>query len=176
VGDLEGEILELGAGTGLNLPHYRRAARVVALEPDPGMAGRLRERAASATVPVEVVEGRAEELPFPDASFDHVVSALVLCSVTDVERTLAELRRVLRPGGSLAVVEHVRGEGGVGRWQDRLTPLQRRISDGCHLNRRTGPALAAAGFDVSDLVRFDLPGALALLRPGLYGRAIRISS
>lgn len=169
-------MLELGAGTGLNLPHYRHAAKVVALEPDESMAARLRQRARSARVPVEVVAGQGESLPFPDASFDHVVSALVLCSVSDVERTLAEIRRVLRPGGSLAVVEHVRGEGRVARWQDRLTRLQRRFADGCNLNRRTGTALAAAGFDVSGLERVDLPGAHPLVRPGVYGRATRISS
>lgn len=176
VADLDGDVLEVGAGTGLMLAHYRRAARVVALEPDAGMAERLRERAAEASVPVEVVEGRAEELPFPGGSFDHVVAGLVLCSVEDLERVLAEIRRVLRADGSLALLEHVRGGGRVARWQNRLTPLQRRLADGCHLNRDTAAAIAAAGFATDELERFALPAAPPWARPGLYGRATRISS
>lgn len=176
VADLEGDVLEIGAGTGLTLPHYRRAARVVAVEPTPSMAARLRTRANEAPVPVEVVDARAEHLPFPDASFDHVVCALVLCSVADLEAALAEIRRVLRPEGTLVLLEHVRGTGRVARWQDRLTPIHRRIMDGCHLNRETAAAVAAAGFDTSGLTRSSLPAGPPYARPGLYGRATRISS
>ena len=176
LGDLEGEVLELGAGTGLNLPHYRRATRVVAVEPSGSMAARLHDRASSAPVPVEVVTARGEELPFAAGSFDHVVCALVLCSVEDVEAALAEIRRVLRPSGSLVLLEHVRGTGRLARWQDLLTPVQRRIADGCHLNRDTRAAVAAAGFDTAALTPLALPGAPPFARPALYGRATRISS
>ena len=176
LGDLEGEILELGAGTGLNLPHYRRATSIVAVEPSDSMASRLRGRAATAPAPVEVVEARAEAIPFPNASFDHVVCVLVLCSVRDVDAALAEARRVLRPHGTLVLLEHVRGTGRRAWWQERLTPIQRRLADGCHLDRDTGGAVAAAGFDVRPLEPLALPGAPVFARPALYGRATRISS
>ena len=141
VGSLTGEVLEVGAGTGLNLYRYRREARVVAIEPDPHYRGRLQARARHAQVPAEVIDARAETLPFADQSFDHVVTSICLCSVTDLQATLAEIHRVLRPGGSLAFLEHVRGTGRLSRWQDRLTPLQRRLADGCNLNRDTQAAI-----------------------------------
>jgi ubiquinone/menaquinone biosynthesis C-methylase UbiE len=172
VGALEGEVLEIGAGTGLNLPHYGHAARVVALEPDRIYARRLHARAAEARVPVEVVEGTAESLPWPDDSFDHVVTSLALCSVVDLDRSLAEVRRVLRPGGSLHFLEHVRGDGRVATWQDRLTPVQKRVADGCHLNRDTAAAIAGAGLRLDALERFALPGH-ALIRPAIQGRAAK---
>lgn len=176
VAELGGDVLEVGAGTGLNLAHYGMAERVVAVEPDRGMAARLRARAARAPVAVEVVEARAEELPFRDACFDHVVLTLVLCSVRDPARALDEAHRVLRPGGSLAFVEHVRAEGRLGRWQDRLTPLHRRVAGNCHLNRATAEAIVRAGFRVDRIEQIAVPGAHPLVRPGIYGRATRISS
>ena len=106
LGTLRGRVLEIGAGTGLNVPHYPPDADVVYTEPDPHMAARLRRRG------VEVVEAGAESLPFEDASFDFVVSTLVLCTVPDVPATLAEVRRVLKPGGQLVFIEHVRAEPG----------------------------------------------------------------
>jgi ubiquinone/menaquinone biosynthesis C-methylase UbiE len=172
VGTLEGEVLEVGAGTGLNVPRYGRASRVVALEPDRRYARRLVARAGEAGVPIEVVDGRAEALPFPDRTFDHVVTSIALCSVTDLDAALAEIHRVLRPGGSLRFLEHVRGEGRVARWQDRLTPIQRRIADGCHLNRDTAAAIEAAGFRITALERFPLPMGHPLIRPAIQGTAI----
>ena len=172
VASLEGDVLEIGAGTGLNIPHYRQARRVVALEPDATYSRRLRERAAESGIPFEVVEGRAEELPFPDASFDHVVTSLALCSVSDLELTLAEMQRVLRPGGSLEFLEHVRGEGGLARWQDRLTPFQRRIADGCHLNRDIAAAIEAAGFRLDRIEQFRMPAGHPLIRPATQGTAL----
>ena len=173
VAGLEGDVLEVGAGTGLNIPHYRRARRVVALEPDLAYTRRLRERAATSRVPIEIVEGTAEALPFPDASFDHVVVTLALCSVSDLGLSLAEILRVLRPGGSLEFLEHVRGEAGVARWQDRLTPLQRRIADGCRLNRDTAAEIEAAGFRVERLERFRMPAGHPLVRPAIQGTALK---
>src|ERR1044072_7787437 len=102
-------------------PPPRRARRVVALEPDVRYARRLRERASEAAVDVEVVEGTAESLPFDDRSFDEVVTTLALCSIADLGAALGEVRRVLRSGGGLQFIEHVRGDGRLRRWQDRLT-------------------------------------------------------
>ena len=167
VGDLEGDVLELGAGTGFTLPHYRKARRIVAVEPDGSMARRLREKAGATAVPVEVVDASAEELPFADASFDHVVCALVLCSVRDPERVLAEVRRVLKPSGSLVFLEHVRGTGRLARWQDRLTPLWSRLMAGCHPNRDTAATIERAGFAFQRFERFDPFPAWVPARPML---------
>jgi len=173
---VEGEVLEIGAGTGWNLPHYRAAARVVAVEPDASMAKRLPEKLAQASVPVEVVTAQAESLPFPDASFDAVVSTFVLCSVEDPARVLAELRRVLRPEGRLVLLEHVRGAGRTARWQDRMTGLHRRLAGNCHLNRDTRAAIGEAGFDVAAVAPVRIPGSHALVRDGIQGAAIKTSS
>jgi len=176
VSGLEGEILEVGAGTGLNLPHYERATRVIAVEPDASMARQLHKRAPAAAVPVEIVSGSAEALPFPDGSFDTVVITFVLCSVEDPAVALAEVRRVLRPGGRLVLFEHVRGEARLARWQERLTPLHRKVAGNCHLNRETKAAVTAAGFDTTDLHTTRIPGSHALVRSGIQGVAIKTSS
>jgi ubiquinone/menaquinone biosynthesis C-methylase UbiE len=173
VATLEGEVLEIGAGTGLNVAHYRRARRVVALEPDARYVRRLRARASAAAVDVEVVEQRAESLGFADDSFDHVVTTLALCSVADLDAALAEVRRVLRPGGALHFLEHVRGAGRLARWQDRLTPLQRRVADGCHLNRDVLAALGRAGLHVEAVEHFAMPPGHPLVKPAIQGIARR---
>ncbi|MGY1746704.1 class I SAM-dependent methyltransferase [Blastococcus sp. SYSU D00695] len=164
-----GEVLEVGAGTGRNVVLYPDAVtRLVLTEPSPYMARRLRERLAAETPgrSAEVVEAPAESLPFPDASFDTVVSTLVLCSVADPPRAVAEIHRVLRPGGTLLYLEHVRGDGGrLVRWQDRLERPWGWVADGCHPNRDTTAALRRAGFTVDDVVRSRLPQAPALVRP-----------
>ena len=174
--DLEGDILEIGAGTGASLPHYGHASRVVALEPDPSMAKRLPEKVAAARVPVEVVAGSAEAVPYPDESFDVVVSTFMLCSVADPAAVLAEARRVLRSDGKLILLEHVRGQGRTARWQERLTPLHRRMAGNCHLNRDTRATVAAAQFDASRVENIALPGTHALVRSGIQGVAIKTSS
>jgi len=173
VAELRGDVLEVGAGTGLNLPRYRSADLLVALEPHRTYSQRLRARAGAAHVPVEVVAGTAEELPFADESFDNVVTTLSLCSVGDLDVALAEIRRVLRPGGALHFLEHVRGEGATARWQDRLTPIQRRIADGCHLNRDTAAAILQAGFEITELERFAMPAGASVIKPAIQGTALR---
>ena len=176
VADVEGDVIEVGAGTGLNLIHYEKAGRVVAVEPDPSMARRLPKRVAEATVPVEIVSGAAESLPFSDETFDAAVVTFVLCTVDSPPAALAEVRRVLKSGGRLILLEHVRGEGRLARWQDRCTPLHKRIAGNCRLNRDTARAVAAAGFDASGLEPVRIPGSHPLVRSGLQGVAIKTSS
>lgn len=154
LGDARGEVLEIGAGTGLNLGAYdaTRVASLTLADPEPSMVRRLHRRAGDAPAPTTVVQAPAEELPFEDASFDTVVSTLVLCTVTDVSATLTEIRRVLRPGGTLALIEHVRaGEGALSRWQDRLHGPWLKFGYGCHCNRDTTAALEHHGFSTAGL-------------------------
>jgi ubiquinone/menaquinone biosynthesis C-methylase UbiE len=169
-------VVEIGSGTGLTLPHYLHADRVAAIEPDEGMASRIPPKAAESPAAVEVFDAEAEALPFADESFDEAVTIFVLCSVRDQPAALGEIRRVLRPGGTLNVLEHVRGHGRVARWQDRLNPLQRKVFGNCHLNRDTRTAIAAAGFDVAAVDDTRIPGSFPLVRAGIYGRAIKTSS
>ncbi|MGH3978828.1 MAG: class I SAM-dependent methyltransferase [Pseudonocardiaceae bacterium] len=152
--DLTGTVLDVGAGTGANLQYFRRTDRVVASEPDPAMRKRLAVKLGEATVPVEIDDAAAESLPYPDASFDAVVCTLVLCTVTDPDRALAQARRVLVPGGRLVVLEHVRGRGRLATWQDRLTPLWSRLAAGCHPNRDTRAAIERAGFTFQRVEEF----------------------
>jgi ubiquinone/menaquinone biosynthesis C-methylase UbiE len=144
--DLEGEVLDVGAGTGANLPYLRRASRVVAAEPDTAMRRRLAARVPQATVPVEVSSDPAEKLRYRDASFDAVVFTLALCTVTSPDRALAEARRLLKPSGRLVILEHVRGTGTLAQWQYRLTPLWSLLNAGCHLDRDTAAAVERTGF------------------------------
>lgn len=167
---IDGDVLDVGAGTGANLPYLDDAASVVASEPDRAMRSRLTARARSRPR-VETSDAAAESLPFPDGRFDAVVCTLVLCSVHDSDRALAEVRRVLKPTGSLFVLEHVRGSGMLGRWQDRLTPVWSKISGDCRLNRDTSSALERAGFDVGQLAVTDPLPTLTPARPLLVGRA-----
>jgi ubiquinone/menaquinone biosynthesis C-methylase UbiE len=175
-----GRVLELGAGTGHNLEHYTDAvSELVMTEPDPHMARRLRERLAeerSTPARVEVIEVPAEDLPFDDGSFDTVVATLVLCTVTDQQRTLAEARRVLVEGGRFLYIEHVRSSRpGLARWQDRLQRPWGFFAGGCHPNRATDQAIADAGFWIDSLERGKLPKAPPLVRPLIRGTARRPS-
>jgi SAM-dependent methyltransferase len=172
-----GAVLEIGAGTGRNLPLYRTATRVVALEPGPGMRTRANHAAQAARVPVEVIDGTAEHLPFPDAAFDTVVASLVLCTVPDLAQTLAEARRVLRPGGTLRFYQHVRADDPrLARWQDRLERPWGWLAGGCHPNRDVMAAIAAAEFHVLEQERFDFQIMPPLVRPHVLGVAQRPAS
>jgi SAM-dependent methyltransferase len=142
----EGTALDVGCGTGRNLPLFRAGVRVVGLEPSPDALARARRRAPG----VPLVQGAAEALPFRTGAFDTVVSGLVFCSVPDPARGLAEVKRVLKPGGTLRMLEHVRATGGFkARVQDRWQPLWTRISGGCHWNRDTESAVEGAGFRIA---------------------------
>ncbi|WP_035770011.1 class I SAM-dependent methyltransferase [Arthrobacter castelli] len=169
-------VVEIGTGTGANLPHYDAAQvqHLLLTEPDPYMRQRL-ERKIGDAVPrlreaAEVVDGSAEHIDLPDASADVVVSTLVLCSVGDAAVSAAEAVRVLKPGGQLLVLEHVGSESAsVRRWQDRLTPIQRRVAGGCHLNRDTVMELRRAGLETGGVKRWELGGAFGRLMPIVEG-------
>jgi ubiquinone/menaquinone biosynthesis C-methylase UbiE len=172
---LEGQVLEVGAGNGLNFPHYPASVtEVLAVEPEPYLRHLALAAAWQAPVPIRVVAGTAEALPAPDASFDAVVASLVLCTVAELDRALAEARRVLRPGGTLHFYEHVRAEDPrLARWQDRLERPWGWLVGGCHPNRDTVAAITAAGLRVVALDRFDLQAMPALARPHVLGVAQR---
>lgn len=160
IGTAEGRVLEIGIGSGLNLPLYGPAVRtVIGLEPSPELLRMARGRAAGAPVPVELLEASAEAVPLEDASIDTVVTTWTLCTIPDTSRALAEMRRVLKPGGALLFVEHGRApEPSVARWQDRLDPLWRRAAGGCHLNRKIDDLIAGGGFRIDTLANTRLPG------------------
>lgn len=150
---LSGHVLEIGFGSGLNVPHYpATVTRVSAVEPsDVGwrLAG---QRLHAAAVPVERAGLDGQALPFPDDSFDAALSTFTLCTIPDVAAALAEVRRVLRPGGSLHFAEHGRAwDEDVRRWQRRLEPVQKRVGGGCHLSRPIDELVTAAGFTVERL-------------------------
>jgi ubiquinone/menaquinone biosynthesis C-methylase UbiE len=171
--DARGDVVEIGAGTGANLQYYGSVAdRLVLTEPEEPMVQRLRRHAASNGSPAEVVQAPAEALPFPDDSFDTAVTTLALCTVEDQDRAIGELRRVLRPGGRLLFLEHVRSDDPkLARWQDRLLPLWRAFGHGCNCNRATGDSIRRAGFEMQELVPGSLPKAPPLARPLIRGRA-----
>lgn len=155
LGGLRGEVLDIGAGTGVNLQYFAEASRVVASEPDPAMRRRLERKLGQARVPAEVRGDPAESLSEPDGRFDAVVFTLVLCTVADPDCALGEARRVLKPGGRLVVLEHVRGDGQLAVWQDRLDPLWSRVIAGCHPNRDTRAAVERAGFTFDQFEAFQ---------------------
>jgi ubiquinone/menaquinone biosynthesis C-methylase UbiE len=171
-----GRVLEIGAGTGVNLAHYPDAvSELVLTEPEEPMAKRLERKAESAAGSrrVSVVRAAAESLPFPDDSFDTAVCTLVLCTVQDPQRTLAELERVLKPGGSLLFLEHVRSDDpALARWQDRFTPMWRRIGHGCNPNRPTPQLIQSSGFEGIEMTEGELPKVPPIARPLRVGRAV----
>lgn len=146
--DLRGRVLEIGAGTGANFPHYPAEAQVWAVEPSGPMLTRARRRIPSGQS-IKLIQAGIEdiELDFPPGHFDAIVCTLVLCTVPDPAGALARCRQWLRPGGELRVLEHIRSpHSRRARWQDRLTPAWRCLADGCHLNRPTDQWLRTAGF------------------------------
>jgi ubiquinone/menaquinone biosynthesis C-methylase UbiE len=172
---LTGRVLEVGAGNGLNFPHYpATVTEVLAVEPEPYLRRLALAAAHKAPVPIRVTDGIAEALPAPDAAFDAVVASLVLCTVADPDRALAEVRRVLRPGARLRFYEHVRAtDPRLARWQDRLERPWSWLVGGCHPNRDTVAAITAAGLHIVALDRFELPAMPALARSHVLGVAER---
>jgi ubiquinone/menaquinone biosynthesis C-methylase UbiE len=169
-----GRVLEIGAGTGLNLPHYGEAVTdIVLTEPSPYMAKRLRAKLDDPRA--RVVDAPAEALPFGDAAFDTVVSTLVLCTVDDPQRVVAEVERVLAPGGRFLVLEHVRSESvRLARWQDRLERPWGFVGAGCHPNRNTAALLqAAGGLETERVERGRLPKGPPPVRPTIDAVYVR---
>ena len=156
---LTGSVLEVAAGNGLNFQYYPASVTsVLAVEPEPHLRGIAERAAAAAVVPIKVVNGTAEQLPAPDGSVDAVVATLMLCSVRDVGTALAEMRRVLRPGGQLIFMEHVQGDSAVCRQVQRLADTIRpALCGGCHAGRDPVTAITAAGFSVTSLTRYRRP-------------------
>jgi ubiquinone/menaquinone biosynthesis C-methylase UbiE len=169
-----GRVLELGAGTGVNLPHYGASVSELTLtEPEQPMARRLERAVRARGVDARIVRTPAEQLPFAADSFDTVVSTLVLCTVSDPERVLAEVARVLVPGGRLLFLEHVRAQDArLARWQDRLHPLWLRCGHGCNCNRPTPALIAASPLKIEHSRQGALPKAPPIVRPLVSGVAV----
>jgi ubiquinone/menaquinone biosynthesis C-methylase UbiE len=157
---LTGDVLEVGFGSGLNVPHYPPAVTQVQAV-DPATIGRklAAKRVAASSVPVEYVDLDGQALSLESASIDHVLTTWTLCTIPDVDRALSEIRRVLRPGGSFHFVEHGRSpDPKVAGWQDRLTPIQRRVAGGCHLNRPIDQLVRNSGLELIQLENYYAKG------------------
>lgn len=171
---LEGSVLEIGAGTGSNLPFFPPAVTSLVLsEPDRHMRARLLDATAASDRKVDVISAPAERLPFPDGSFDAVVAALVLCSVGDQAKVLAEIRRVLRPDGRFVFIEHVAAKGSPRQFRQQrwIEPVWKRLAGNCHLTRSTEEAIQTAGFVFEAIERQGLPKAPSMVRPSIRGSA-----
>ena len=177
LGGLRGHVLEIGAGTGLNLAHYPASVdELVLTEPDAGMAARLRRRVTRGAAPaaVRVVPAPADSLWFADGAFDAVVSTLVLCTVPDPAEAIAEVTRVLRPGGRLVLMEHVPADDPrLARWQHRLAGAWAAFAGGCRCDRDTVALLAGAGYDVGGLREETWHGMPPIVHPLVVGSLVR---
>jgi ubiquinone/menaquinone biosynthesis C-methylase UbiE len=168
----KGRTIDIGAGTGANLGLFPKGIELVMAEPDPHMLKRLRDKLAESAAGVEVVEAGAERLPFEDDSFDTAVFTLVLCTVPNPKAALAEAARVLKPGGQLLFVEHVRSKDErSARWQDRLETPWRLFGDGCHCNRDTIATIEASPLSLDQVEHGELPKSPPLVRPLVSGSA-----
>ncbi len=176
--DLSGAVLEVGAGTGVTLPHYPKSiARLVLCEPDAHMRRKLKKKVDAPALPnIEICDASLDSLPFKAREFDAVVCSLVLCSVPDQQAALAEIARVLKPGGRLVFLEHVAADGRPERlkWQRRIEPVWKHLMGNCHLTRRTEAAIAAAGFKFDRIQRESIRKALPIVRPSIRGIARKI--
>jgi ubiquinone/menaquinone biosynthesis C-methylase UbiE len=160
IGAAEGRVLEIGVGSGMNLPFYRPPVReVLALEPAPRLVTMARNALRATSMPVSLLEASAEAIPLDGHSVNTIVTTWTLCSIPQAATALAEMRRVLRPGGKLLFVEHgMAPDEGVRRWQDRLTPAWRCICGGCHLNRPIRSMIEGAGFRIDRIETGYIPG------------------
>jgi ubiquinone/menaquinone biosynthesis C-methylase UbiE len=160
IGAAEGRVLEIGIGSGLNLPFYGASVReVVGLEPASRLIAMARRPAKASAVQVTFVEGSAEAIPLDDRSFDTIVTTWTLCTIPRADDALAQMRRVLKPGGRLLFVEHgLAPDAGVRKWQNRLTPVWKLVAGGCHLNRPMQTMIESAGFRCDRLETGYMPG------------------
>ena len=171
---LEGDVVEIGFGSGLNVPFYPdRVKRVAAVEPADVGWKLAEKRVSAASVPVERSGLDGQSLPFPDNSYDTALSTWTLCTIPDVATALREVRRVLKPGGTLHFVEHgLAPDESVRRWQHRLEPVQKRVFGGCHLTRPVVQMLTGAGFTITELDEFYEDGAPKFLAADSLGSAV----
>lgn len=174
---MEGSVLEIGAGTGVNLPYYPESVtKAILAEPDNAMRKQLLSRVKeTGRETFEVIGAGAETLPHEDASFDCVVSTLVLCTVRDLDRSVSELFRVLKPNGKLLFIEHVLSwdKPGRARWQRRISPIWKYLAGGCHCDRETETRLKEAGFRFEQLRQESLRKVPSFVRPSIRGIAIK---
>jgi ubiquinone/menaquinone biosynthesis C-methylase UbiE len=172
---VSGEVLEVGAGTGASIKFYSdNVTRLVLTEPDKHMRRLLKEKVNNHNpANVAVSSGAAEQIEAADESFDYVVASLVCCSVKDLSVCLGEIRRVLRPGGSLVFLEHVAAADGsrIRRWQNRFSPIWKTFMGNCHLNRETEQAIVAEGFEIIQIERESMRKAPSIVRPTIRGIA-----
>ncbi len=168
---LTGRVLDLGAGTGASFPHLRETD-LHAIEPDPHMRRRAARKARDLGVTVEIRGDRAEDLSYPDGTFDAVVAAVVFCTIAEPDRALSEVARVLEPGGEFRFLEHVRDDGWRGRLQRAIDPVWTRLAGGCHLTRDTvGTFVSHDAFEVIEIERVDV--GITPTRPFVRGRLRR---
>ncbi|MEL7143244.1 MAG: class I SAM-dependent methyltransferase [Cyanobacteria bacterium J06643_4] len=172
--EVSGDVLEIGFGTGLNLPHYSQAVTsLTTVEPNEGMSAIAQKRIDASPIPVTNKVLSGENLPMADASFDNVVCTWTLCSIPNVEKALSEAYRVLRPGGRFYFIEHgLSNEPGIQTWQNRLTPVQKIVADGCHINRPINELVGAA-FDQLEVKEFyaaNLPKVMGYFYQGVARR------
>ena len=172
LGAADGDVLEIGGGTGANLPFYRPGTGSLTItEPEPAMVRRLERRAREQAPLAKILRAPAEDLPFEDGTFDVAVSTLVLCGVSDQPRALRQLRRVLRPGGQLLFIEHIRsGDARLARHQDRMNWMNQLLMS-CDCNRPTLTSIQEAGFTVTDVEHLALYKAPSFARPLIVGSA-----
>jgi ubiquinone/menaquinone biosynthesis C-methylase UbiE len=171
---LAGRVLEIGFGTGLNLPHYpQTVTHLTIIDPERMLADRVARRIAAARMPVEKMHLDASgRLPFDDDSFDGVATTFTLCTIPDAAAALGEMRRVLKPSGLLVFLEHGHSdEARTARWQDRLDPVQNLIACGCHLNRRIDALITGAGLAIDQLERYVMPGLPRIIGTTYRGTA-----
>ena len=174
---IEGEVLEIGFGTGLNIPFYGNVDVLYALEPNPDIYHLAVERVQHAPFHVRHVQAHAEKLPFADQSLDHVVSTWTLCSIARLDQALAEIYRVLKPTGTLHLVEHIKHPNSVKiqSLQTLLTPIQKCIGDGCHLNRDIERSLQQAKFKFIEKQYFDAEGIPSIAQKMLMARVQKLN-
>lgn len=172
---VSGDVLEIGAGTGASIEYYPDdVTKLVLTEPDKHMRKLLEAKAKDRSLDnISISGGTAEQIESDDESFDFVVTSLVCCSLTNLEVGLHEIKRVLRPGGSLVFLEHVAAADGTKRrlWQNRINPIWRKLMDNCHLNRETEIAMLSAGFKISQIKRESMRKAMPIVRPTIRGIA-----
>ncbi|KAB0654453.1 class I SAM-dependent methyltransferase [Acinetobacter bohemicus] len=170
---IAGDVLEIGFGTGVNLPFYQNVETLYALEPNADLYQLAAKRIHESAIHVQHIQAYAEKLPFADASLDHIVSTWTLCSIENLAQALTEMYRVLKPNGTLHLVEHVQYQDNakLQHLQNLLTPIQKRLADGCHLNRNIEQALHDAHFDFTEQHYFAAQGIPKLAQHMFFARA-----